>query len=287
MKNPQYGFAHRANEKGVISEVLIPEDGQGSAIEIDIGFSTFYNAWIVEHDLFQTAVASDYLWEWLAELRTQLDTGLYNQSFAALWLDIKTPNAADLSTVVDLVRLNVPSSVAVMYDLQGPENYGVDSAGTTQGYDRLKQIGLLPNEGLSCWFNIHANGSGKIQKLWDIFKRDKIVRSVVHHGHAGNIDHDVLIELNTATYHQKSDPYRFKKVFSWTIDLSSGMDYYVNPANPWHTDGLIVGDPIGGWSGYFGDILDFDNSINRYANTQRKAVRSVADFWYRSGSTVP
>src|SRR5262249_8263492 len=133
----------------------------GNGMECDIGWSTYYNDWIVSHDSFGLPQpASEYLHEWLGALKKHLDTGKYNTSFAALWLDIKTPNAQDnvaaaykakasLLHVVNLVRKNVPSSVAVIYDIGGKENFGING-GKSIGYDAIKHI-LQSNEGIGAW----------------------------------------------------------------------------------------------------------------------------------------
>lgn len=297
-KTPQYGFAHRVNDWDVIIDVLDANSGggrvAGNGMECDIGWSTYYNDWIVSHDSFGLPQpASEYLHEWLGALKKHLDTGKYNTSFAALWLDIKTPNAQDnvaaaykakasLLHVVNLVRKNVPSSVAVIYDIGGKENFGING-GKSTGYDAIKHI-LQSNEGIGAWA---GTGEGKwINAFYEKFKKDQMTRTVMHHGHAANIDEDVLVEINKSLYHHKTDPYRFKKVFTWTNNRSATMEYYINPGHPYHTDGQIVGDPLGEWYGRFGDLEDFDNALKKFSSSQRKAVRSD-NFWGQSGSDVP
>jgi hypothetical protein len=298
-KNPQYGFAHRVNDWDVIVDVLDAGTGggnvAGNGIEFDIGWSTFYDDWIVAHNGYDIALpASEYLHEWLGELKKRLETGKYNSSFAALWLDIKTANAADtvsqkykakasLQTVIDLTRANVPSSVAIIYDLGGKENFGI-GGGSTTGYDVVRKQ-LRPNEGIGAWA---GTGEGNwISAFYSKFKKDGVIRTVMHHGHAANIDENVLVEINKPAFHAQADPFRFKKVFTWTNAKSATMEQYINPANAYHTDGQIVGSPLTQWQGYFGELQDFDNAIATFKSTQRKAVRSD-NFWGQSGSdTAP
>jgi hypothetical protein len=298
-KNPQYGFAHRVNDWDAIVYALDAGVGggkvAGNGIEFDIGWSTFYDDWIVSHDSYSLPLpASEYLHEWLGELKKRLATGKYNSSFAALWLDIKTPNAADtvsqklkakasMQRVIDLTRANVPSNVAIIYDLGGKENFGI-SPGSTTGYDVVRKQ-LLPNEGIGAWAG--TNEEAWISAFYKKFKKDGVVRTVMHHGHAINIDEGVLVEINKPAFHAQADPFRFKKVFTWTNETTSTMEQYVNPANAYHTDGQIVGNPGSEWLEYFAELHDFDNAIAKFSGTQRKAVRSD-DFWGRSGSdTAP
>jgi hypothetical protein len=296
-KNPQYGFAHHVSDWDVIVDVLDAGSGggnvAGNGIEFDLGWSTFYNDWIVAHNGFDIALpASEYLYEWLGELKKRLDTGKYNNSFAALWFDIKTPNAADtvsqkykakasMQTVLDLARANVPSSVAIIYDFGAKENFGF-SGGSATGYNLVRQQ-LRPNEGIGIW--AESGQANWISTFYNKLKQDRVVRTVMHHGHAVNIDENVLIEINKPAYHAQADPFRFKKVFTWTNALSSTMADYINPAHAYHTDGQIVGSPTSQWQGYFGELQDFDNAIATCSATQRKAVRSD-NFWGRSGSDV-
>jgi hypothetical protein len=294
-RNPQYGFAHRVNDWDVIVDVLDAHSGSGTSpgngIECDIGWSTYYNDWIVAHDSFWfPSWASEYLYEWLGELQKQLATGKYDESFAALWLDIKTPNAADtagakysyrasLQFVLDQVRKYVPSSVAVLYDLQDKSSLGI-GGGSTTAYDLVKSQ-LRPNEGIA----VLAGDVKSVGELYSKLKQDKVPRAVVHHGHSTNIDEDILIEINKPIYHNTADPYRLKKVLTWTNTHQSTMEDYINPAHAYHTDGQIVGRFAFEWAAGYGDLDDFDKAVATFSSTQRKAVRSD-DFWGRSGSDV-
>jgi hypothetical protein len=281
--NPQYGLAHRVNTAAYIDEVLDADLGGGNSagtgIEFDITYSAVHGGWYVSHgEAVITPGIDPTLEQWLQTLNGHLTgSAKFNQSFAALFVDIKTPNENSLATVMDLIRLYVPSDVAVIYALNDISNFDVD----TTGYNALKAKGLRANEGVQGWIKDIA----EVNRFYLIMKHDQIERNTVEHGHAANVDEDILNAINHSTYHHISDPYRFKKVFTWTQGLQSSMEDYVNPAHSHHTDGQLVGSATSEYLPHYDDLDDFDGAIAEFSGTQRKADRlDFHSFWERSGS---
>lgn len=281
--NPQYGLAHRVNTAAYIDEVLDADLGGGNAagtgIEFDITYSALHGKWFVSHgEAVITPGIDPTLQQWLETLDTHLSsTTKFSQSFAALFVDIKTPNSDSLATVMDLIRLHVPNGVAVIYALNDISNFDVD----TKGYDAIKAKGLLPNEGVQGWIKDPA----EVERFYQIMKRDQIERNTVEHGHALDINETILTLINQPFYHDISDPYRFKKVFTWTQGLQASMEDYMNPAHSYHTDGQLVGSATSEYLPHYGDLEDFEGAIATFSNTQRKADRlDLRSFWERSGS---
>jgi len=281
--NPQYGLAHRVNTAAYIDEVLDADLGggnvAGTGIEFDITYSALHGDWYVSHgEAVITPGIDPTLEQWLRTLQGHLTGSTkFHQSFAALFVDIKTPNSDSLGTVMDLIRTYVPSDVAVIYALNDISNFDRD----TTGYHAIKAKGLRANEGVQGWVKDVA----EVNRFYQIMKRDQIERNTVEHGHAVNIDEEVLTEINQTQYHDISDPYRFKKVFTWTQGLQASMEDYVNPAHSYHTDGQLVGSATSEYLPHYDDLDDFDGAIAAFSGTQRKADRlDFQSFWERSGS---
>ena len=270
----QYGFAHRVNKPSDIFSVVNDagdDDVPATGIEVDMGWGTgggSSSTWWARHEhhnLSTTVDLGDFFDrptvktadEWLQRLGQVLQDDSYDQTFAALWLDIKTPNDGDINLLVDSVRRHVPDNVWVVYDIQAIGNFGADSV----GYQQLKGS-LRPNEGLGVWIE----DEDEVSQIHAKFKADQVTNSVVHHGHALNIDEDILEVINQSQYHQADDPYRFKKVFTWTNGLKSTMKEYIDPSNAYHTQGQIVGAPAVEWGSLLhadsGDLLDFANAVS-------------------------
>jgi Ca2+-binding RTX toxin-like protein len=294
----QYGFAHRVNDWDPIIDVLDANIGggnvAGTGIEVDVGWGKPLGrseTWWARHDSFNVAFPEgETADEWLRELGELLQgktaaqrasstsgdpTHSYDETFASLWLDIKTPNDGDIMSLVQSVRTHIPSNVWVIYDLGEDANFGI--VGSSRGYDQLKGS-LRPNEGVGVW--IEHNLKLEVDQMYAIFKADKITNTVVHHGHAANIDEDILELINKPEYHQADDPYRFKKVFTWTTALKSSMKEYINPSNAYHTEGQIVGNPAGQWGGAThidpADLVDFANAVSESG----KRVGTRSDNFY-------
>jgi hypothetical protein len=267
-KIPQWGYAHRVNSIKHIKAVL---DSGANGIEIDITLDA--KGWQVWHN-------GDYnpplLKDWLAEFKTQLGTN--NKTFSSLWLDIKTPNEGDAGQIVDLVRLYVPIDVAVIYDIGSIENFSTE----TTGFVNIRAKELQDNEGFGVWIE----DSEEVIKFCAISKACCLTRTVVHHGHAADIDENILVEINKEKFHKPDDDYRFKKVFTWTNALERTMKKYMDTDNNYKTDGQIVGAPLTEWAGdsQLGDLLDFDTAVASFSSTHRKAERSLKDFW--EGSAI-
>ncbi len=273
VKNWQYGFAHRVLLTNTIESVL---KAQGTGIEIDLGYDSSRGTWYVQHD-------SPDVWDgthpsldaWLQKLH-QLLTHAEYPSFAALWLDVKTPDTTALTKTVTSIRKNVPKSVAVIYDLGSPAHYGVNGLTTNGGYIAIKSLGLQENEGFGVWFS----DIRPVKPTYDLFKRDQITRVIAHAGNPIDIPDDVLTAINESGYLDPADAYRFKQLFSWTNMREATMKAYVNPSNSYHTDGQIIGSAFRDWeTGYFSDIIDFSNAVAEFKASQQLAVRSVDKFW--------
>ncbi len=271
-KNLQYGFAHRANDPGVIKSIL---DAGGNGIEIDLTFDKKRSAWLVFHsgDLPPTGQSRHAtLDSWLDRLKQHLKTGRYDSSFATLWLDIKTPNMGNVSDVAKSVRERIPDDISVIYDLGALGNF----TNSNSGYEKLRALGLRKQEGLGIWIE----KKGEAQKFYNFAKCNDLQRTVVHHGHAVDISESLLQEINQSKFHMSGDLYRFKKVFTWTNAKTSTMAKYMDIKKKHHTDGQIVGAPTRQWYKHFGELQDFDNAIKKHKKNQKKAVRSDNEgFW--------
>ncbi len=122
------------------------------------------------------------------------------------------------------------------------------------------------------------------QQIYDYFLSERFMRNAVDHGHAINIDEDVLKACNNPRFHDPTDPYRFKQVFTFTNYYHDSILDYVNPYNFHCTSGQIVGSPHSEWPtlgmgpramNWFFEVLDlFTNDVN----VRRLATRDDV-FW--------
>jgi len=268
-KHPQYAFAHRVNNHNYIKSAL---DGGITGIECDIIYSSSRGSWVVQHDTPNLSHAGPLLSTWLFTLKNLLATGRYDATFSALWLDIKSPNDANLFHVMQQVHSVFPSGdFAVIYDLNSKDNV-LDSK---RGYNSIKSE-LRDNEGIGVWLK-----SGEGQSVPDLIaklRQDNITRATVSHGHAINIDEDTLKTINLLN--NPSDPFCFKKVFTWTNALQSSMEDHINPSHAHRTDGQIIGSPIAEWLPRYADddIPDFKDAVQEHHASQRMA-RPSDPFW--------
>ncbi len=281
--HPQYGLAHRVNTATYIDEVLDADLGGGSVagtgMEFDVSYSGVHGDWFVSHG--EAIISPDIdptLREWLQTLHGHLTgSAKFDRSFAVLFVDVKTPNEDSVATVMDLVRQYVPSDVAVIYALNDVDNFDTE----TKGYDILKAKGLLPNEGVQGWMKDVAD----VDRFYQVMKRDRIERNTVEQGHAFDISETVLTEINQPKYHSISDPYRFKKVFTWTLGLQSSMEDYLDPDHSYRTDGQLVGSGTSEYLPHYDDLDDFTGAVATFSATRRVADRTdLGSFWERGVS---
>lgn len=283
--NPQYGFLHRVNTAANIVHALnCPARGIEFDVSWDIDNEEGGDRWWVCHDYSSIDKYTPTLEYWLTKLKEALDTHSYDGTFSALFVDLKTPNNGDVGTVLNLLRQYVPTNVIMFIDLQGVENFTT----STTGYDKIKTIGLRPNEGLSCWIARGDDYAQQVSNYFRIMHQDQIERNGVDHGYAGpaGINQDILTAINEQQYHDIRDPYRFKKLLTWPNREKDVMEHYVNPGNSYHTDGQLCGWCCSEWLGTDLCFTDyFADAVNNYSGSQRVADPSdVASFWDRSES---
>lgn len=266
-KHPQYAFAHRLNDEDYIQSAL---DGGISGIECDVIWSAWRRSWVVQHDTPNLSWVGPTLNVWLSRLKTLLDTNDYD--FSALWLDIKSPNDNSLHNVMKTVHDIFPEELkfAVIYDLNDKDNI-LDSL---KGYEAIKSS-LKDNEGIGVW--LKAGEEYSTPSLMEKFEQDGITRTSVSHGHSLDIDEETLEGINSIN--DQSNPYCFKKVFTWTMSFQSTMEDHIDPSRGHRTDGQIIGNPYAEWKpALIDDIEDFERAVEKYSSTQRMA-RPSDSFW--------
>lgn len=264
VQTPQYGFAHRVNDWDQIDDAL---SSDVNAIELDICYSSYKEEWYVSHNDANTCwtASAESLAEWMGRLKSLLNANpSYNDKFTMLWIDVKTPSEDNLMNAVNVIRQYVPANLWVMYDLT---NFG-DEAKT--GFERI-YYNLKQTEGIS----FSAPNQSNVQEIYDYFKQKGFKRGGINHGHSIDINEEILTTANNLAYHQSNDPYRFKKVFTWTNRNQSSMQDYIDPSHSYHTDGQIVGEWGTQWASYMSYIAtDFKNAVNVYSSTRRLADRN-------------
>lgn len=108
----------------------------------------------------------------------------------------------------------------------------------------------------------------QIQAAYETLRRDKVTRAGASAGLSFGLllrATDIFVELNKPKYNDPCNPFRFKRIFSWTnaenITIHSWLDF----SNPWYTDGQIVGD----WS------RDFEAMDQQYMLTFHAIATSL------------
>ncbi|MCU1230034.1 MAG: hypothetical protein JWO97_2918, partial [Acidobacteria bacterium] len=111
-QRPFYLIAHQCND---ISDIGGALDAGANGIELDVHWTSVNGeaaAWWVYHDDV-TSPSYVNLRAWLDEASKQADTR--GQQFALIYFDIKTPDAAGMSTLRDLTRAQLPSDLNVLF----------------------------------------------------------------------------------------------------------------------------------------------------------------------------
>lgn len=213
---PLYVIAHRINSPAWIDEAL---KSGANGLEIDLRYKASTKEWFVDHDvILPTSVK---LADWLeAAVKAEKK---YGKQWAVLFLDIKTAEAQD--ELRKLIRAKLPANLPLVFGCA----------------DYAKRDTLLPvfkNGSRLDGFSIDiSDGDPTPQQVNDFYSKNSIATGWYGTGlFVGGVGSKIDSSLIDAVK-RRDQKKEFKKVYTWTVEKESTMDYYFRELK---VDGMLV-----------------------------------------------